>query len=272
MQKSFWWWQCSDRYIISLSPHLNTPPLPLSPSLIWFLWTLSTIYLLTEWKSRWPSWAPVPNKPTISMDVKRHFNQLVTGSACLVLVCPSPTNLMVSLDVKHHVYLLTCSTPPPPPPPPPIKSVVFATEPKATASRNTHVTVATKTTASVPRISGVVIAIKSRASVPRISGVVIAIKSRASVPGTSGVVTATKSTASVPGTSGVVTAIKSRLHQLQPQAILMSFLPPKVHHLSLHTVPIIIVVATKNTPPTSPRYTDNDYSRYQKYVTYSSRQ
>ena len=33
MQVSFWWWQCSDRYIISLSlfPHLHTP---FSPSLI----------------------------------------------------------------------------------------------------------------------------------------------------------------------------------------------------------------------------------------------
>ena len=30
-QESFWWWQCSDRYIISLDPHLHTP---LSPSLI----------------------------------------------------------------------------------------------------------------------------------------------------------------------------------------------------------------------------------------------
>ena len=46
MQKSFWWWQCSDRYIISLSPPLHTP---FSPSLI---------------------------------------------------------SLMVSVDVKHHVYLL----------------------------------------------------------------------------------------------------------------------------------------------------------------------
>ena len=45
MHKSFWWWQCSDRYIISLSPHLHTP---ISPSLI---------------------------------------------------------SLMVSVDVKHHVYL-----------------------------------------------------------------------------------------------------------------------------------------------------------------------
>ena len=47
MQESFWWWQCSDRYIISLFPHLHTP-FPISPSLI---------------------------------------------------------SLMVSVDVKHHVYL-----------------------------------------------------------------------------------------------------------------------------------------------------------------------
>ena len=32
LQKSFWWWQCSDTYIISLFPHLHTPPHP--PSLI----------------------------------------------------------------------------------------------------------------------------------------------------------------------------------------------------------------------------------------------
>ena len=50
MQKSLWWWQCTDRYIISLSPHFHTPFPPFSPSLI---------------------------------------------------------NLMVSVDVKHHVYLLT---------------------------------------------------------------------------------------------------------------------------------------------------------------------
>ena len=49
MQESFWWWQCSDRYIISLSPHLHTPYPPFSPSLI---------------------------------------------------------SLMVSVDVKHHIYLL----------------------------------------------------------------------------------------------------------------------------------------------------------------------
>ena len=50
IHESFWWWQCSDWYIISRFPHLHTPP-PFFPSL-------------------------------------RSF--------------------MVSVDVKHHVYLLTC--------------------------------------------------------------------------------------------------------------------------------------------------------------------
>ena len=49
MQESFWWWQCSDRYLLSLFPHLHTPFPPFSPSLI---------------------------------------------------------SLVVSVDVKHHVYLL----------------------------------------------------------------------------------------------------------------------------------------------------------------------
>ena len=50
IHESFWWWQCSDRYIISLFPHLHTPSPRFSPSLI---------------------------------------------------------SLMVSVDVKHHVYLLS---------------------------------------------------------------------------------------------------------------------------------------------------------------------
>ena len=51
MQESFWWWQCSDRYIISLSP--PPPPIPFPP------------------------------------------------------FSPSLISLMVSVDVKHDVYLLT---------------------------------------------------------------------------------------------------------------------------------------------------------------------
>jgi len=27
-------------------------------------------------KLRWTSWAPVPNKPTVSVDVKQHFNHV----------------------------------------------------------------------------------------------------------------------------------------------------------------------------------------------------
>ena len=53
MQESFWWWQCSDRYIISLSPHLHTPFSPFSPSLI----------------SR-----------TVSVDVKHHVYLLMEGA------------------------------------------------------------------------------------------------------------------------------------------------------------------------------------------------
>ena len=30
------------------------------------------------WKSRWPSWAPVPNKPTVSVDVKQHSTTTTT--------------------------------------------------------------------------------------------------------------------------------------------------------------------------------------------------
>ena len=68
MQESFWWWQCSDKYIISLSPPTSIPPF--SPSLI----------------SR-----------TVSVDVKHHVYLLtyVLGSLSL-------TVLKVSVDVKQH--------------------------------------------------------------------------------------------------------------------------------------------------------------------------
>ena len=36
------------------------------------------------WKSRWSSWAPVPNKPAVSVDVKQHFNNVcMYGHVCL---------------------------------------------------------------------------------------------------------------------------------------------------------------------------------------------
>ena len=33
-------------------------------------------------KSMWPSWAPVPNKPTVSVDVKQHFSQQARAAVC----------------------------------------------------------------------------------------------------------------------------------------------------------------------------------------------
>ena len=32
------------------------------------------------WKSRWPSWAPVPNKPMVSVDIKQHWTMLTHWS------------------------------------------------------------------------------------------------------------------------------------------------------------------------------------------------
>ena len=84
MQKSFWWWQCSDRYIISLSPHFHTtfPPPPL---------------------------LPVPNKPYgVSVDVKHHV-YLLNLHTIVQELCESRggrpglsvlTSLLVSVDVK----------------------------------------------------------------------------------------------------------------------------------------------------------------------------
>ena len=73
MQTSFWWWQCSDRYIIiSLSPTSRThfPPPPFSPSLISLM---------------------------VSVDVKHHVYL-----HCLV-------TLSSTINITHHVYLLTNS-------------------------------------------------------------------------------------------------------------------------------------------------------------------
>ena len=45
----------------------TTPPPPSAPGP-----PLSLQSSRAVWKSRWPSWAPVPNKPTVSVDVKEH--------------------------------------------------------------------------------------------------------------------------------------------------------------------------------------------------------
>ena len=61
MQESFWWWQCSDRYIISPSPHLHIPFPPFSPSLISLRVSVDVkhhVYLHDHERLHWPHFHP----------------------------------------------------------------------------------------------------------------------------------------------------------------------------------------------------------------------
>ena len=57
MQESFWWWQCSDRYIISLSPHFRTRFQARSRDLRGGRWSWTFKFAQKRsWVGRW-SWA-----------------------------------------------------------------------------------------------------------------------------------------------------------------------------------------------------------------------
>ena len=81
MQKSFWWWQCSDRYIISLSPHLHT-----------------THSSGAVWESRWPSWAVRPKlflkreKKDEKWDKKLNRLSAFWVQLCYILPSTGPEN------------------------------------------------------------------------------------------------------------------------------------------------------------------------------------
>ena len=71
---------CTIRALELCESRGGRPGLP-SLIILRFLWTLSNTQPTRTgqnsravWKSRWISSAPVPNKPTISVDVKQHFN------------------------------------------------------------------------------------------------------------------------------------------------------------------------------------------------------
>ena len=58
MQESFWWWQCSDRYIISLFPLLQTlsPPFPVPNKpyeVMFFVDVKHHVYLVTYFNHHW---------------------------------------------------------------------------------------------------------------------------------------------------------------------------------------------------------------------------
>ena len=68
MQKSFWWWQCSNRHIISLSPHLHTPFSPSLTSLMVSVDAKHHIYLLTpalKQKDKSPNTETHPSPPNL---------------------------------------------------------------------------------------------------------------------------------------------------------------------------------------------------------------
>ena len=62
------------------------------------------------WTSRWPSWGPVPSKPTVSVmatvDVKHELGPSELRSCVevdvAVLGSPSLISLVVYMDVKQH--------------------------------------------------------------------------------------------------------------------------------------------------------------------------
>ena len=66
VQKSFWWWHYSNRYIISLFSHLHTP---FSPSLkaVWFLWMLSTMFTYSN------QWCRLQLQATLNLDHNKFF-------------------------------------------------------------------------------------------------------------------------------------------------------------------------------------------------------
>ena len=85
MQELFWLWQCSDRYIISLFPHLHTSS-PFSPSLISlmvFVDVKHNVYLipaLSEFRSCVKVGVDALGSPflislLVSVDVKQHWNE-----------------------------------------------------------------------------------------------------------------------------------------------------------------------------------------------------
>ena len=82
MQKSFWWWQCSDRYIISLPPPFQTSsPHPFSPSLISLMASVNVkhqAYLLRKNKQNNQKWRVVAY--VRGTDAKRDTDAVVSAS------------------------------------------------------------------------------------------------------------------------------------------------------------------------------------------------
>ena len=106
MQKSFWWWQCSDRYIISLSPHLHTLfpllPVPNKPYGLCLLTYCLVFRVLELCESRGgrPG-LPVLMSLTVFVDVKQHWTMLRHWSQFV----PNMSTDIRRHEALHHHHL-----------------------------------------------------------------------------------------------------------------------------------------------------------------------
>ena len=89
IQESFWWSQCSDRYILSLFPHLHTPTPP-------------------------PLFCPYLISLTVSVDVKHH----VYLPDCNPAACPDSQTTSLCLTLVNTRCVPATGTPSPTQPPP----------------------------------------------------------------------------------------------------------------------------------------------------------
>ena len=107
MQESFWWWQCSDRYIVSLSPHLHAPFPPFSPSLISLMVSVDVkhhVYLLTYWARG--GWDGIKHSQSISLQ-KLASQRIVVFTVEYVVIVYTTERQIWSLFIKimHWPYL-----------------------------------------------------------------------------------------------------------------------------------------------------------------------
>ena len=62
------------------------------------------------WKSRWPSWAPVPNKPMVSVDIKQHSTNSTKLCHCMQWHWNRLHNSHTATHFWHSVLPVTSST------------------------------------------------------------------------------------------------------------------------------------------------------------------
>ena len=116
IQESFRWWQCNDRYIISLSPHLRNPFPSFFPSLIsltvsvdvkhhvYLLWHKTpSYYYYYYWMttSCWPF-----SVTSLQVDVTYNRQKVKPGEDVLMTVTARPSSVVFLLGIDKSVKLL----------------------------------------------------------------------------------------------------------------------------------------------------------------------